>query len=127
MLLLGLLALGCAEPLAELACCGWQQLASAVHAGSAGTLVMRDIAQGAPAGDRHDDANTPGSREQPAAPRAVSPPSCACMNAIPNSALPELASTAIAGASSVPRAGDSTLPSSPVLELHLRPPLAPRG
>ncbi|MCC7003070.1 MAG: hypothetical protein IT357_13010 [Gemmatimonadaceae bacterium] len=131
-LLLGLLALGCAEPLSELACCGGPQLASAAHAGPIGTLVvrgveMRDIGQGAPAGDRHDDANAPGSREQPAAPHGVSPPPCACVNAVPVSALSDLASTAVVDSSSAPCGGDSTLPPSPVLELHLRPPLAHLG
>lgn len=98
-MLLGLLAIGCAEPLSDLARCGWLPLASAAHAGSTGTLVVRDIEQGAPAGDRHDDANAPRSREQPAAPRGVSQPPCACVSAVPVSALRELASAAIANAS----------------------------
>lgn len=126
-MLFGLLTLGCAEPLFELASCGWPQLAVATHAGAIGTLVTRDVEPGAPAGDRHDGANAPGSREQPAAPRGTSSSPCACVNAVPGSALPELASAAMTGVSLVPRAGDSRLPPSPVLELRLRPPLAPRG
>lgn len=126
-MLLGLLAIGCAEPLSDLARCGWLPLASAAHAGSTGTLVVRDIEQGAPAGDRHDDANAPRSREQPAAPRGVSQPPCACVSAVPVSALRELASAAIANASTAPHAGDSTLPPSPVFEPRLRPPLARIG
>ena len=126
-MLLGLLAIGCAEPLFDLACCGWLPLASAASAGSTDTLVMRDIEHGAPAGDRHDDATTPGSREQPAPPRGVSQSPCACASAVPVSALPELASTALGDPSAAPHTGDSTLPPSPVFEPRLRPPLARIG
>ena len=126
-MLFGLLAVGCAERLSELACCGRLPLTSAARAGSTGTLVMRDVEQGAPAGDRHDDAPAPGSREQPAAPSGAAASLCACVTAVPISALPDLASTAIAHSSSAPRAGNSALPPSPVLELHLRPPLARIG
>ncbi|GMV09906.1 MAG: hypothetical protein AMXMBFR55_16400 [Gemmatimonadota bacterium] len=122
-----MLALGCAEPLSDLACCGWLQLASAAHSGSAGALLPRGIEQGAPARDRHDDATAPGSRERPATPRGASQAPCACVSGILVSALPDLASTPDADASSAPRAGDSTLPPSPVPELHLRPPLARLG
>lgn len=126
-LLLGLLALGCAEPLSDLACCGWRQLASAAPEVSIRPLVMHGLEQCAPVGDRHDEATAPDSREQPAAPRGASAPPCACVNAVPVSALPDLASTSIADPSSAPRAGDSTLPPSPVLEPRLRPPLARIG
>lgn len=123
-MLLGVLALGCSEPVLDMACCGWLQAVDAPRSPST-DVPARPVIGAADAGaDRHVAAPDP--RPQPA-PRATTHTPCACAGGMPAQAKPELAATDDADIAAAPRDGDSILPPSPVLELHLRPPVTRLG
>lgn len=124
-MLLGVLALGCGEPVVDAACCGWLPAVEAPTSPSADVPTRPLIGAVVAGADRH--AAAPGSRPQPAAPRATTHAPCACAGGMPASGKPELAATDGADIAAAPRGGDSVVPPSPVLELHLRPPVTRLG